>query len=89
MLKRFSDIFISLLAIVVLSPIAAVVALKIKKCMGAPVIFRQIRPGRDGRPFEMIKFRTMCNAFDDFGNPLPDDQRMTPFGIFFTLYKLG
>lgn len=45
-----------------------------------PVFFRQVRPGRDGKPFEMVKFRTMLDAFDAAGNPLPDAQRMTPFG---------
>lgn len=48
--------------------------------MGTPVIFSQIRPGKDGKPFRMYKFRSMKNATDEAGNPLPDDQRMTPFG---------
>ena len=48
--------------------------------MGTPVIFSQIRPGKDGKLFRMYKFRSMKNATDKAGNPLPDEQRMTPFG---------
>jgi len=50
--------------------------------MGSPVLFRQIRPGLNGKPFEMIKFRTMKDAVDAQGNPLPDSERLTPFGQF-------
>merc|ERR1711965_62463 len=50
--------------------------------MGSPVLFRQVRPGLNGKPFEMIKFRTMKDAIDTSGNPLPDSERLTPFGQF-------
>ncbi len=46
------------------------------------MLFRQVRPGKDGKPFEMVKFRTMRDALDAHGNPLPDEERMTPFGSF-------
>ncbi|MNG82704.1 putative sugar transferase EpsL [compost metagenome] len=57
-------------------------AWQVRKKLGAPVLFRQQRPGRDGKPFEMVKFRTMRDAVDVHGNVLPDAQRMTPFGSF-------
>ncbi|MFM2606131.1 sugar transferase [Vibrio chagasii] len=79
-MKRLFDIFASLLALILLSPIIAVVAWKIKQNLGSPVLFRQTRPGLNGKPFEMVKFRTMKDAVDKHGNPLPDSERMTPFG---------
>ncbi|MCD8521156.1 MAG: sugar transferase [Saccharospirillaceae bacterium] len=63
-----------------LSPIIAVVAWKIRKNLGSPVLFKQVRPGKDGKSFEMVKFRTMRDAVDANGNPLPDSERLTPFG---------
>jgi lipopolysaccharide/colanic/teichoic acid biosynthesis glycosyltransferase len=56
------------------------VAWKIQRNLGSPVFFKQQRPGLNGSPFEMIKFRTMKDAIDTNGNPLPDAERMTPFG---------
>lgn len=82
MIKRFFDILAAAAALVVLSPIIAIVALLIRRKLGSPVFFRQTRPGLHGKPFEMVKFRTMLDATDKHGNPLPDDQRMTPFGSF-------
>ncbi|EGR2402984.1 sugar transferase [Vibrio cholerae] len=79
-MKRFFDVLVSLTAFIVLSPIIALVAWKIRKNLGSPVLFRQTRPGVNGQPFEMIKFRTMKDAVDANGNPLPDSERMTPFG---------
>lgn len=79
-LKRLFDIVASFFGLIFLSPILLLLYFKIKKEMGAPVIFSQIRPGKDGKPFRMYKFRSMKNATDEAGNPLPDDQRMTPFG---------
>ena len=79
-MKRLVDIFTSLLALILLSPVIALVAWKIRKNLGSPVLFRQTRPGKDGKPFEMIKFRTMKDAVDAEGNPLPDSERMTLFG---------
>ncbi len=80
MLKRFLDIIIASIALILLSPLYIFVAYKVKKNLGSPVLFRQVRPGLHGKPFEMIKFRTMKDAVDEHGNPLPDSERLTPFG---------
>jgi lipopolysaccharide/colanic/teichoic acid biosynthesis glycosyltransferase len=80
MLKRLLDIIIATTALILLSPLYAFVAYKVKKNLGSPVLFRQVRPGLHGKPFEMIKFRTMKDAVDEKGNPLPDSERLTPFG---------
>ncbi|TOQ19374.1 sugar transferase [Vibrio parahaemolyticus] len=80
MMKRLFDFCASLFGLVLLSPIIALVAWKIRKNLGSPVLFRQTRPGLHGKPFEMVKFRTMKDAVDAQGNPLPDSERMTPFG---------
>ncbi|EGQ7870414.1 sugar transferase [Vibrio parahaemolyticus] len=79
-MKRLFDFCASLFGLVLLSPIIALVAWKIRKNLGSPVLFRQTRPGLHGKPFEMVKFRTMKDAVDAQGNPLPDSERMTPFG---------
>lgn len=80
MLKRLLDIVIASSALVLLSPVYAFVAYKVRKNLGSPVLFRQVRPGLNGKPFEMIKFRSMKDAVDAQGNPLPDSERLTPFG---------
>ncbi|NAS07491.1 sugar transferase [Acinetobacter haemolyticus] len=80
MLKRLLDIIIASTALVLLSPLYFYVARKVKKNLGSPILFRQVRPGLHGKPFEMIKFRTMKDALDEQGNPLPDSERLTPFG---------
>ena len=80
MLKRLLDIIIASIALILLSPLYAFVAYKVKKNLGSPVLFRQVRPGLHGKPFEMIKFRTMKDAMDEQGTPLPDSERLTPFG---------
>lgn len=82
MLKRFFDIVASFFGLLLLSPVIAIVAWQIRRKLGSPVLFRQVRPGKDGKPFEMIKFRTMRDALDGDGNPLPDSKRMTSFGSF-------
>ncbi|MBD9399648.1 sugar transferase [Pseudomonas sp. PDM11] len=79
-MKRFMDIVLASLGLIVLSPLIGILALCIRRKLGSPVIFSQMRPGMHGKPFEMVKFRTMLDAFDASGNPLPDSQRMTPFG---------
>nr|WP_275679355.1 sugar transferase [Pseudomonas entomophila] len=81
-MKRLFDVVAASLGLLILSPVIAIVALLIRRRLGSPVLFRQVRPGLDGKPFEMVKFRTMRDAMDSQGNPLPDDQRMTPFGAF-------
>nr|WP_313098437.1 sugar transferase [Moraxella sp. CTOTU48717] len=80
MLKRAFDIAASASALVILSPVLAITAYKVKKNLGSPVLFRQTRPGLHGKPFEMVKFRTMKNATDKEGNALPDSERLTEFG---------
>lgn len=80
MLKRLLDVIIASIALILLSPLYAFVAYKVRKNLGSPVLFRQVRPGLHGKPFEMIKFRTMKDAVDEQGNPLPDSERLTPFG---------
>ncbi len=80
MLKRAFDIAASTSALVVLSPVLAITAYKVKKELGSPVLFRQTRPGLHGKPFEMIKFRTMKDVTDKEGNALPDSERLTEFG---------
>ncbi len=80
MLKRAFDIAASTSVLVVLSPVLAITAYKVKKELGSPVLFRQTRPGLHGKPFEMIKFRTMKDATDKEGNALPDSERLTAFG---------
>lgn len=82
MIKRTFDFICALLGLLVLLPCILVVALFIRRKLGSPVFFRQTRPGKDGKPFQMVKFRTMLDATDKQGNPLPDEQRMTPFGAF-------
>ena len=80
MIKRLFDITAATTALVVLSPVYAITAYKVSKNLGSPVLFRQTRPGLNGKPFEMIKFRSMKDAIDTEGNPLPDDERLTAFG---------
>ena len=79
-MKRLVDILVSFFGIVLLTPIFLLVAFLIRKNLGSPVIFSQIRSGIDGKPFKMYKFRSMKNAIDTSGNPLPDAERLTPFG---------
>lgn len=80
MIKRLFDITAATTALVVLSPVYAITAYKVSKNLGSPVLFRQTRPGLHGKPFEMIKFRSMKDAIDSNGNPLPDSERLTSFG---------
>ncbi|NNP69363.1 sugar transferase [Acinetobacter sp. Ac_5812] len=79
-MKRLVDIVVASVAILLLSPIFILVAYKVRKNLGAPIFFYQERPGKDGKLFKMIKFRSMKDATDSEGNALPDEQRITPFG---------
>lgn len=81
-IKRCIDIVGAGLGLIVLSPVLAVVAVAIWWDMGRSVMFRQMRPGLNGQPFNMYKFRTMSNKRDDQGKLLPDEQRLTPLGKF-------
>jgi lipopolysaccharide/colanic/teichoic acid biosynthesis glycosyltransferase len=82
LIKRVLDVIGAAIGLIVLSPILIVVSLMIRHEMGSPVFFRQTRPGRDGEPFEMIKFCTMRDAVDEQGNVLPDAERLTKLGRF-------
>lgn len=78
--KRLLDIIVAAAALVLLSPVLLLLAWQIRRKLGTPVLFRQVRPGRGGIPFVMYKFRTMRDAEDENGRPLPDAERLTPFG---------
>ncbi|WP_310077490.1 sugar transferase [Acinetobacter lwoffii] len=78
--KRLIDIVIALMALIILFPIFIIVAYKVQKNLGSPIFFYQERPGKNGKLFKMIKFRSMRNAIDKDGNPLPDKLRITSFG---------
>ena len=78
--KRFLDFTLSLMALVVLSPVLFVVAILVRLKLGSPVIFCQERPGKDEKIFKLYKFRSMTDARDEDGNLLPDDVRLTKFG---------
>ena len=80
-MKRIFDILLSSIALIILSPIIAITAFFIHKKLGSPVLFHQVRPGLNGKPFEMIKFRSMKDAVDKNGKPLPDSERLTHFGM--------
>ena len=81
-MKRLFDIIVSLSMIIALLPVIIVISILIMVKMGNPVFFMQSRPGKDGKIFNMIKFRTMLNATDSTGALLSDDKRMTAFGSF-------
>lgn len=81
-LKRPLDFILSLLGIIVLLPVYIIVAILVWIKLGAPVIFKQHRPGKNGKIFKIYKFRSMTNKKDESGNLLPDEQRLTKFGSF-------
>jgi sugar transferase EpsL len=82
MAKRLFDILFSLGWLIVFSPLLLVVAVLVRVKLGSPVLFLHERPGKDGKPFRIVKFRTMTDARDASGNLLPDKDRLTPFGRF-------
>lgn len=79
-MKRIFDIVFAFLGGVALLPVLIILSVLIRVKLGGPIFFTQIRPGLAGKPFKMIKFRTMREAVDKHGAPLPDDERMTGFG---------
>jgi lipopolysaccharide/colanic/teichoic acid biosynthesis glycosyltransferase len=79
-MKRLFDWVAALIALIVFAPIILSVAVLVRYKLGSPVFFSQVRPGLDCKPFKMFKFRTMLDANDTEGNPLPDEQRLTSFG---------
>lgn len=82
MIKRLMDIVSSLSGLLLLGPAILLLALLVRVKLGSPVLFRQVRPGIDGKAFEMAKFRTMTDARDAQGELLPDEDRLTGFGQF-------
>jgi lipopolysaccharide/colanic/teichoic acid biosynthesis glycosyltransferase len=80
LIKRLLDFVLSAFALLALTPILLVLALLIALRLGRPVLFTQTRPGLHGKPFRMLKFRSMTSTCDASGNLLPDEQRLTPFG---------
>lgn len=80
--KRIVDVVGAVLGLVLLTPVLIVVAIAIWRQMGAPILFTQTRPGLNGRPFRMVKFRTMRDATDTSGRPLADAERLTRLGRF-------
>ena len=78
--KRFFDFILSLIAIIMLSPVYLIVIVLVRIKLGSPVFFTKKRPGKDEKIFKMYKFRTMTNEVDENGNLLPDDKRLTKFG---------
>ena len=81
-IKRAFDLILTIPALVVLSPFLVILAILVAILLGSPVLFRQKRPGWNGRPFWLLKFRTMTDCRDDNGALLPDALRLTPFGRF-------
>jgi lipopolysaccharide/colanic/teichoic acid biosynthesis glycosyltransferase len=79
--KRVVDFIAALSALLILWPILLLVTILIRFKLGSPVLFKQERPGLNGEVFEMVKFRSMRDAFDKSGNVLPDSERLTPFGL--------
>ena len=82
MFKRIFDILVSFFALIVLFPILLIVSIMILITMGSPIFFTQARPGKNGKIFKIIKFRTMLNDKDKNGNFLPDEERLTKFGTW-------
>jgi lipopolysaccharide/colanic/teichoic acid biosynthesis glycosyltransferase len=81
-MKRFLDAVMAGVSLILLLPLFALTALAVRLSLGSPVLFRQQRPGLDGRPFVMYKFRTMREAVDRSGHALSDAERLTRFGSF-------
>jgi sugar transferase EpsL len=81
-MRRLIDLTGASILSVLLSPVLAGLALAIRLSMGRPILFRQQRPGYKGEPFEVYKFRTMKDAVDAEGEPLPDEERLTKVGVF-------
>ena len=82
MIKRLFDLIVALLVILITCPIMMMVAMVVRRYLGSPVFFSQIRPGLGGRPFFVYKFRTMTDARNSDGQLLPDDVRLTKLGLF-------
>ena len=80
--QRLRDLLLSSLLLILLSPLLLALALLVRVKLGSPVLFSQERPGLHGKLFKLNKFRSMRDAYDETGKPLPDEERLTPFGRF-------
>ena len=81
-MKRFFDIIVAGMVLFIVSPVLLVIFLLVHRFLGSPVFFCQQRPGQHGKPFIMYKFRTMTDAQNELGVLLPDEERLTSFGLF-------
>ena len=81
-MKRVLDVLLAITALVLAAPLLVALAALVRFQLGSPVLFLQARPGRNGRPFRMVKFRTMRNALAPSGRPFPDEVRLTRLGRF-------
>ena len=81
-MKHFTDFTIAFITLALLSPLLLVLMVAVRLKLGSPIFFTQVRPGLNGKPFKMVKFRTMTDARDHDGNLLPDNIRLTSFGRF-------
>ncbi len=81
-MKRLFDSIVALTALLILLPVIVLVAVLIRFKLGSPILFTQDRPGLNSKIFKMMKFRTMLDGKDKYGNLLPDNERMTKFGAF-------
>jgi sugar transferase EpsL len=88
MMKRIVDLLITLPLVIVAAPLMLVISFFIRWKLGTPILFKQQRPGLNGKPFQLYKFRSMSNEKDQTGQLLPDQQRITPFGMFLRRYSL-
>lgn len=79
-IKTPQDVFLALVALIVLSPVMLIVAVLIRIKLGTPIVFKQERAGKDGKPYYMYKFRSMTDQRDEYGELLPDEQRLGKFG---------
>jgi sugar transferase EpsL len=86
--KRLLDLALTIPGLILLSPLLGAMVLAVRLGLGRPVLFRQVRPGRGGRPFTLLKFRTMTDARDPQGNLLPDADRLTSFGRLLRSFSL-
>jgi len=87
-MKRIIDLTVSLIGVIILSPIILIIGIIVKYKLGSPILFKQQRPGLNGKPFYLYKFRSMSNAKDKNGVLLPDSDRLTSLGIFLRKFSL-
>jgi len=87
-MKRIIDLTVSAIGVIILSPIILFIMIIVKYKLGSPILFKQQRPGLNGKPFYLYKFRSMSNEKDRNGELLPVHQRLTPFGVFLRKFSL-